>query len=175
MVFCFVQVVQGRLKKNMIDRVQWHFYKRNELKEKIVEKVKQQKYEENVTKKEEELLKMFFELNEKKSIEQNIENFFELLEDNLGKLGAKLVAVLYLIYFFVKTILPINEQKDYIEFTLYTLKPTVIYFLPLFLLAFYICFKNLNKFISYVHIIYFLSLFLQSYLQFYRTDALPPL
>ncbi len=71
-------------------------------------------------------------------------NFFELLEDNLGKAGAKTIAVLYLIYFFVKAILPINEQKDYIEFTLYTLKPTVIYFLPLFLLAFYICFKKLR-------------------------------
>ena len=71
-------------------------------------------------------------------------NFFELLQDNFGRSGAKLIAVLYLIYFFVKTILPINEQKDYIEFTLYTLKPTVFYFLPLFLLAFYICFKKLR-------------------------------
>ncbi len=73
-------------------------------------------------------------------------NFFELLEDCLGRAGAKIVAVFYLIFFFVKTILPINEQKDYIEFTLYTLKPTVIYFLPLFLLAFYICFKKLRVF-----------------------------
>lgn len=85
-------------------------------------------------------------------------NFFELLEDNLGKLGAKLVAVLYLIYFFVKTILPINEQKDYIEFTLYTLKPTVIYFLPLFLLAFYICFKKLRVYGRLADILWMVTL-----------------
>ena len=29
-------------------------------------------------------------------------NFFELLEDALGKVGAKIIAFLYLVYFFVK-------------------------------------------------------------------------
>ena len=85
-------------------------------------------------------------------------NFFELLEENLGGFGAKFVAVLYLIYFFVKTILPINEQKDYIEFTLYTLKPTVIYFLPLFLLAFYICFKKLRVYGRLADVLWMVSL-----------------
>ena len=85
-------------------------------------------------------------------------NFFELLEDVLGKVGAKIVAFLYLVYFFVKAILPINEQKDYIEFTLYTLKPTVFYFLPLFLLAFYLCFKKLRVYGRLADILWLVTL-----------------
>ena len=85
-------------------------------------------------------------------------NFFELLEDCLGKIGAKVIAFFYLIYFFVKAILPINEQKDYIEFTLYTLKPTVIYFLPLFALAFYLCFKKLRTYGRLADILWLVTL-----------------
>ena len=70
--------------------------------------------------------------------------FFEILEDIFGKNGAKILAFLYLIYFMAKTILPLNEQKDYVEFTLYTLTPNVFYFLPLFILALYMCFKKIR-------------------------------
>lgn len=69
-------------------------------------------------------------------------NFFEIIEDIFGKKGAKMIAILYLIYFSIKAILPLNEQKDYIDFTLYTLKPTLAYFLPIFFVAFYVCLKN---------------------------------
>ena len=71
-------------------------------------------------------------------------SFFNLLEDNLGKTGMKIVLSLYLIYFTLKAILPINEQKDYVELTLYTLKPTIYYFLPFFLVAFYLCTKKIR-------------------------------
>ncbi len=70
--------------------------------------------------------------------------FFEIIEDVFGKNGAKIIAFLYVIYFMAKAILPLNEQKDYVEFTLYTLTPNVFYFLPLFLLALYMCFKRLR-------------------------------
>ena len=70
--------------------------------------------------------------------------FFNLLEDNFGKTGMKIVLSLYLIYFTLKAILPINEQKDYVELTLYTLKPTIYYFLPFFLVAFYLCTKKIR-------------------------------
>ena len=71
-------------------------------------------------------------------------NFFEILEDTFGKNGSKIIAFLYVIYFMTKAILPLNEQKDYVEFTLYTLTPSVFYFLPLFILAFYMCFKRIR-------------------------------
>lgn len=69
---------------------------------------------------------------------------FEILEDTFSKTGAKAIAILYIIYFLIKAILPLNEQKDYVDFTLYTLKPSIAYFIPIFLLGFYMCFKKLR-------------------------------
>jgi len=70
--------------------------------------------------------------------------FIGLLESNFGKIGAKIVCALYCLVFILKSILPINEQKDYVEFTLYTLLPTTFYFMPFFIIAFYFCTKKLN-------------------------------
>ena len=71
-------------------------------------------------------------------------DFFGLLENSFGKTGAKIILVFYLVYFFLKAIVPLSEQKDYVELTLYTLKPTLVYFLPFFILAFYLCFKQIR-------------------------------
>ncbi len=71
-------------------------------------------------------------------------SLFEILEETFSKTGAKVIAVLYIIYFIAKAILPLNEQKDYVDFTLYTLKPSIAYFIPIFLLGFYMCFKKLR-------------------------------
>ena len=70
--------------------------------------------------------------------------FIGMLENALGKTGAKIVCALYFLTFMLKAILPINEQKDYVEFTLYTLLPTTMYFLPFFIVAFYFCTKKIN-------------------------------
>ena len=43
-----------------------------------------------------------------------------------------------------RAILPLNEQRDYVEFTLYTLMPRSFYFIPFFFVAFYLCTKKLN-------------------------------
>ncbi len=71
-------------------------------------------------------------------------NFYQMLESVLGKIGSKIIVGLYFIYFMLKAILPINEQKDYVEFTLYTLLPTTFYFLPFFIVALYCCSKRLR-------------------------------
>ncbi len=70
--------------------------------------------------------------------------FFEIIEDIFGKNGAKIIAFIFLIYFMTKAILPLNEQKDYVEYTLYALTPSVFYFLPLFILTLYMCFKRIR-------------------------------
>lgn len=70
-------------------------------------------------------------------------NFFGLIENCLGKVGAKIVFSFYLAYFLLKAIVPLNEQKDYVELTLYTLMPSKLYFLPFFAVAFYLCTKKL--------------------------------
>ncbi len=71
-------------------------------------------------------------------------SFYGMLEDVFGKIGAKIIMGLYFIYFMLKAILPINEQKEYVEFTLYTLLPTTFYFLPFFIVALYCCTKKLR-------------------------------
>ncbi len=70
--------------------------------------------------------------------------FLGMVENTFGKVGAKIIMALYFIYFMFKAILPINEQKDYVEFTLYTLLPTTFYFLPFFLVCLYCCTKRLR-------------------------------
>ena len=71
-------------------------------------------------------------------------DFFTLLENNLGKPLSKIVIVLYFFYFMLKSIVPLNEQKDYVELTLYTLMPSKFYFLPFFAVTFYFCCKKLR-------------------------------
>jgi spore germination protein KB len=70
--------------------------------------------------------------------------FFQLLENALGKGVSRVILILYFIYFMLKSIVPLNEQKDYVELTLYTLMPTVLYFIPFFFVAFYLCAKKLR-------------------------------
>ncbi len=72
------------------------------------------------------------------------ENFYEILENTLGKVGTKIVCVIYFVYFFSKSILPIIEQKEYIELTLYIPNPSIFYFLPFFITSLYICAKKLR-------------------------------
>ena len=52
-------------------------------------------------------------------------SFYELLENSFGKLASKIILGFYFILFFCKAIIPLDEQRDYIEFTLYTLVPNV--------------------------------------------------
>ncbi len=70
--------------------------------------------------------------------------FYGMLEQAFGKVGTKIIVGIYFIYFMLKAILPINEQKEYVEFTLYTLLPTTFYFLPFFIVALYCCTKKLR-------------------------------
>ena len=55
-------------------------------------------------------------------------NIYEILEDLMGKIGAKIVCALYSICFFIKSLIPIIEHKEYIDLTLYISSPSSIYF-----------------------------------------------
>ena len=71
-------------------------------------------------------------------------NFYELLENSIGKIGKNIVLLLYFVCFMLKAYLPIVEQKEYVELTLYTLTPATFYFLPFFFACFYFCLKKLR-------------------------------
>ncbi len=73
-------------------------------------------------------------------------DFKGLLENCFGKTGKIIVLSLYFIYFLLKAFLPFNEQKDYVELTLYLNMPKILYFLPIFVSTFYIATKRLRVF-----------------------------
>jgi len=53
-------------------------------------------------------------------------NFFTILEERFGENLSKVIVFLYFIFFMLKAIMPLNEQKDYVENTLYILMPTLL-------------------------------------------------
>ncbi len=69
-------------------------------------------------------------------------DFYGLLELNFGKVGCKIILFFYLVFFLLKSIIPINEQKDYVVLTLYETMPNAFNFLPIFLVSFYFCIKS---------------------------------
>lgn len=71
-------------------------------------------------------------------------NIFTILENCFGKKVSKVIIFLYFIFFMLKAVMPLNEQKDYVENTLYILMPTLLYFLPFFFAGFYLSMKKLR-------------------------------
>ena len=71
-------------------------------------------------------------------------DFFGLLKNTFGNTGSKIILSFYIVYFFIKVILPINEQKDYIEITFYETLPNILTFVPIFLISYYISVKKLR-------------------------------
>lgn len=84
---------------------------------------------------------LFFVINACKKA--NVD-FFTLLELKFGKVFSTIILCFYLLYFSVKAVIPLFEQRDYVEMTLYTLMPTMLYFLPFFFVAFYFCINKLR-------------------------------
>lgn len=71
-------------------------------------------------------------------------DFFGLLKENFGNVVAKIIYGFYFMFFLLKGILPVLEQKDYVELTLYITSPNSIYFLSFFLAAIYLSTKKLR-------------------------------
>ena len=61
--------------------VNWNWFKREMLREKLLAIADKRKYEEPITEEEYALLALFDCLNLKKETETNIENFFEVLDE----------------------------------------------------------------------------------------------
>ena len=69
-------------------------------------------------------------------------DFFTLIERRCGKLFAKTVMACYVVFFLLKTVMPMSEEKDYVELTLYMTSPSLFTFMPVFLAIFFICIKK---------------------------------
>ena len=58
----------------------------------------------------------------------------------------KCITLLYAIFFLVKAFIPIVEQKNSIELTFYETEPSLLTFMPFFIVAFYVIIKGFKPF-----------------------------
>lgn len=71
-------------------------------------------------------------------------SFFDVISTAFGIPVARAVYTVYSLYFALTAILPVFEQKMFIEITLYETAPSVLTFLPFFLASFYFSLKGVN-------------------------------
>ncbi len=70
--------------------------------------------------------------------------FYDALKNTFGEKWAKAVMCLFALFFFIKALYPILEEKYFIENTFYEEITTDFVFYPFFALCFYLCFKGLK-------------------------------
>lgn len=76
-----------------------------------------------------------------------------------GKTLTNITFILYAVYFFLKAFIPLVEQKNTISLTFYESQPTLLIFMPFFIVAFYIVKRGVTAFARSVEIIIWLFLF----------------
>ncbi|MBO4251951.1 MAG: GerAB/ArcD/ProY family transporter [Clostridia bacterium] len=69
-------------------------------------------------------------------------DFFTLIKEKFGTALSKTVIAFYTAFFLLKTVIPLCEEKDYVELTLYMTSPSVFTFMPVFSAIFFICLKK---------------------------------
>lgn len=72
--------------------------------------------------------------------------FYELLEYSFGKVVAKILITVFALFLFYAALLPLLEQKVFVQSIFYDTIPSVLAFSPFFLLSTYLCSKRLNSY-----------------------------
>lgn len=75
----------------------------------------------------------------------NNRTFYNAVADTLGKTTAKIVTCILALFFLYASVLPLLEQKLYVQKTLYDTLPSAVTFFPFFLLSAYLCAKPLSS------------------------------
>lgn len=70
--------------------------------------------------------------------------FFAILEENFGKVTAKIIYFLYGLFFLLKAFTPLLEQKYFVDNTLYEVFPNILAYFPILLLTLYASIKGLK-------------------------------
>ncbi len=73
-------------------------------------------------------------------------SFYELLEDTFGKIAAKIVICLFALFLLFAALLPLLEQKLFVQSVFYDTLPSLVAFSPFFLFAAFLCAKPLAGF-----------------------------
>ncbi len=69
---------------------------------------------------------------------------YNVLENTFSQRFAKATFLLYAVFFFIKSTIPLLEQQDYVQNTLYETTPTVLVFLPFFAVSFFAALKPIK-------------------------------
>lgn len=72
------------------------------------------------------------------------ETLFELLENTFGKIVAKILMVVFALFLLYASLLPLLEQKLFVQGVFYDTLPSLIAFSPFFLFSAYLCAKPLR-------------------------------
>lgn len=70
---------------------------------------------------------------------------YDALEHTVGKIAAKILVCILVLFFLYASLLPLLAQKLYVQKTLYDTLPSAITFFPFFLLSAYLCAKPLSS------------------------------
>lgn len=73
-------------------------------------------------------------------------NFYELLQNTFGKIAAKILILLYAVFLLLAALLPLLEQKSFVQSVFYDTLPSLIAFAPFFVFSAYVCSKPLGSF-----------------------------
>lgn len=69
---------------------------------------------------------------------------YNVLENTFSSRFAKVIFFLYAVFFFIKSTIPLLEQQDYVQNTLYETTPTVLVFLPFFAVSVFATLKPIK-------------------------------
>lgn len=73
-------------------------------------------------------------------------NFYELLSNTFGKIAAKILICLYAVFLLLAALLPLLEQKTFVQSVFYDTLPSLVAFAPFFVFSAYVCSKPLGSY-----------------------------
>ena len=73
-------------------------------------------------------------------------NFFELLANTFGKIAARVLITVYAAFLFFAALLPLLEQKLFVQSVFYDTLPSLVAFAPFFLFTAYLCSEPLASY-----------------------------
>ena len=77
---------------------------------------------------------------------KNNQSIFELIANKLGKVTARIILTVFSLFFFFAALLPLVEQKLFVQSVFYDTLPSIVAFSSFFAFSAYLCAKPLSSF-----------------------------
>ena len=79
-------------------------------------------------------------------IAKNDKSFYQLIADKLGNVTAKIILTVFALFFFFASLMPLLEQKIFVQSSFYDTLPSILSFSSFFVFSAYLCSKPLSSF-----------------------------